>query len=237
MTEQKRGGSNKYTRIYALGPDRVQQIDTMLIKNTTAEEVARVITEDWGFYADERPALTKQITRYRTEYIDASLKARADHAEKTQQGRLMVQLRTDQLNVLEDMLDVIIVQKGRINKALELEEKMPIIQATVKFELKLLFDMYKLYSQIQLETGVLRRAPKTISGSFHLDEEAGMLQFEAEMRTNSDLRKAIKDVIQILEGEFESVPDDDRNNRGPELPCLERTVRDRKGGPDDKSSS
>ena len=213
--EQKRGGANKYARLYALGPDKLQKIDVMLIKGETATEVGRVITEEWGFYADELDALIKQITRYRTEEITSKIGALAEVASNSHRGRSLVAMRTDQLDVMADQVDLIEVQKARINKAMGQELQMPLLLSTIKYELRLLMDMYKQYAALQLETGLLRRAPKVVSTSFHFDEETGMLAFEAEIRTNSEARKATKDIMEILEGEYKVVPNSD--DRGKKL--------------------
>jgi len=76
-------------------------------------------------------------------------------------------------------------------------------------------EMYKQYATLQLETGLLRRAAKQVSGHFHIEEETGMLSFAADIRTNTELRKATKDIMGILEGEYEVVSSSD--DRGEEL--------------------
>lgn len=219
--EQKPGSANKYARIYALSPDRKNQVDAMLLKSIPAIEVAKHIIEVWGLYAGEEDALAKQLTRYRTEYIDANLAARAQNAARTEKGRLMTQIHSEQLVVLDEMFELIQAQKMRINKYLELEENSPFPFNAVKFEMKTLVDMYKLYSQLQLETGILQRAKKHVSGHFHIDEEAGMIEFEAEINDNAELRKATVDIMKILEGEYEVVTDSNQPDRGTQLSCLE----------------
>lgn len=216
---QKRGGANKYARLYALGPDRLDRINMMMMQDTTIAEVADVICDEWGFYADEREALEKQLQRYRLEQIDSNLAARARNAERTDTGRRLVQYREEQLDIMKEMRDGIAVQKRRINKFLDREENLPIPLNAVKFEMKLYVDMLKEYARLQLETGLLRRAPKQVSGSFHIDEENGTLEFEAEIKTNAELRRATRDIMEILEGDYEVV--DDGDHRGTELPRTE----------------
>lgn len=203
--------NNKYARIYALGVDRVAQLDTLLLKGETTTDVATLIQTEWGAMPGvAASALERQLRRYRRE-IDVKVAARQEVALRDNKSLLAVAHQVEQIDVIEDMNSLIHTQKIRINRLLDHEASMDLSEgllSDVKYEMQQLISMYKLISTLQLETGLMRRAPKTVSGMFSYDDDTGRFEFEAKIEDHKALTKATSEVMQILEGSFTDVTND-----------------------------
>lgn len=200
--------SGKYARIYALGVDKVAQVDTLLLKGTTASELAVIIQNDWGDMQDlSISAVERQLRRYRRD-IDVKVAARQEVALRDDKTLLAVTRQVEQIDVIEDMNSLIHTQKIRINRLLEHEASRELSEgllSDVKYEMQQLIAMYKLISTLQLETGLMRRAAKTVSGMFSYDDDTGRFEFEAKIEDHKALSKATSEVMQILEGTFTDI--------------------------------
>lgn len=200
--------SGKYARIYALGVDKVAQVDTLLLKGTTASELAVIIQNDWGAMQDlSISAVERQLRRYRRD-IDVKVAARQEVALRDDKTLLAVTRQVEQIDVIEDMNSLIHTQKIRINRLLEHEASRELSEgllSDVKYEMQQLISMYKLISTLQLETGLMRRAAKTVSGMFSYDDDTGRFEFEAKIEDHKALSKATSEVMEILEGTFTDI--------------------------------
>ncbi|MEK0324433.1 MAG: hypothetical protein QQN63_01910 [Nitrosopumilus sp.] len=203
--------SGKYARIYALGVDKVAQVDTLLLKGTTASELAVIIQNDWGAMQDlSLSAVERQLRRYRRD-IDVKVAARQEVALRDDKTLLAVTRQVEQIDVIEDMNSLIHTQKIRINRLLEHEASRELSEgllSDVKYEMQQLISMYKLISTLQLETGLMRRAAKTVSGMFSYDDDTGRFEFEAKIEDHKALSQATAEVMQILEGTFTDITDE-----------------------------
>lgn len=203
--------SGKYARIYALGADKVSQVDTLLLKGTVAGDVATLIQGEWGAMQDlSFSAIERQLRRYRRD-LDIKVTARQEVALRDNKTVLAVSRQVEQIDVIEDMNSLIHTQKIRINRLLEYEASRELSEgllSDVKYEMQQLIAMYKLISTLQLETGLMRRAPKTVSGMFSYDDDTGRFEFEAKIEDHKALSQATAEVMQILEGTFTDVTED-----------------------------
>jgi hypothetical protein len=149
-----------YMALKALGTDIVLQIDEKLIAGETGRMVA-----DWlqkgGLLPDvKREALIRMIERYRgTEVREKLVKRIAD----AQSGKSLITI-VRRATALEELEGIARIQRKRVDKMLALEEGKPMLITATSNEIRMLKEILVDLGHMQLETGVIVRAPKTVKG-------------------------------------------------------------------------
>ena len=149
-----------YVALKALGTDIVLQIDEKLIAGETGRMVA-----DWlqkgGLLPDvKREALIRMIERYRgTEVREKLVKRIAD----AQSGKSLITI-VRRATALEELEEIARIQRKRVDKMLALEDGKPMLITAASNEIRMLKEILVDLGHMQMETGVIVRAPKTIKG-------------------------------------------------------------------------
>jgi hypothetical protein len=149
-----------YVALKALGTDIVLQIDEKLIAGETGRMVA-----DWlqkgGLLPDvKREALIRMIERYRgTEVREKLVKRIAD----AQSGKSLITVAR-RATALEELEEIARIQRKRVDKMLALEDGKPMLITAASNEIRMLKEILVDLGHMQMETGVIVRAPKTIKG-------------------------------------------------------------------------
>jgi hypothetical protein len=149
-----------YVALKALGTDIVLQIDEKLIAGETGRMVA-----DWlqkgGLLQDvKREALIRMIERYRgTEVREKLVKRIAD----AQSGKSLITIAR-RATALEELEEIARIQRKRVDKMLALEDGKPMLITATSNEIRMLKEILVDLGHMQLETGVIVRAPKTVKG-------------------------------------------------------------------------
>lgn len=168
--------SNKFQNLKSLGEDRLHEIDSRLVSGEPCSVIAQTIQNEWGKLKDIKPAsLKKTLERYRETELRERTLARIAEAQRGQAIKT-VQKR---LNALEEMEELVKKQVLVFDKVLMRESQLPegIVLKDRRDEARLLKDMIVDLGRLQLETGLLARAPKTIKG--HMTSPDGEVrQFE-----------------------------------------------------------
>lgn len=197
--KQNTGPASKYERLLSLGEQRVTQIDMALHKGTPASEVTRMIQEEWGEFKDVKPGtLKKQLERYRAEYLDTNIVAAMKLEERNPARARKTIERMKSFDVMEELLKLAKIQRKRIKKVMLHESPMPILLNNIKYELKTYLDILGKYAELSLETGLIRRAPKQITGIVGLvsaEDTSGLLDFEAEIKGRDEVRLVLSEII------------------------------------------
>ena len=149
-----------YVALKTLGTDIVLQIDEKLIAGETGRMVA-----DWlqkaGLLKDvKREALIRMIERYRgTEVREKLVKRIAD----AQTGKSLITVAR-RATALEELEEIARIQRKRVDKMLALEDGKPMLLTATSNEIRMLKEILVDLGHMQLETGVIVRAPKTVKG-------------------------------------------------------------------------
>ncbi len=149
-----------YVALKTLGTDIVLQIDEKLIAGETGRMVA-----DWlqkaGLLKDvKREALIRMIERYRgTEVREKLVKRIAD----AQTGKSLITVAR-RATALEELEEIARIQRKRVDKMLALEDGKPMLITAASNEIRMLKEILVDLGHMQLETGVIVRAPKTVKG-------------------------------------------------------------------------
>lgn len=210
MAEQKTGSAGAYSRLFALGDERVAIIDGMLARQDAADEVAALIQKEWGEFTDVKTStLVRQLNRYRAQNIVPKLllAMSAKQTDSEAVGKAYKAL-VERLDVMAELQDLIGVQKSRLTKALERESLLPVLMSGTQNEIKLLADLLTKLGDIQLETGALKRANKTVSANHqNPDGSVNSVQLKIEYSESEAQRfsDTMAEFVNFIDGEFENV--------------------------------
>lgn len=158
MTE-KQGSAIK--RLKALGDDVLSIVDSRLTAMEPASHIAKWLQEERGVLLEiKQTSVKKMLERYRYGELRNKVMTRIKDAH-THVPIATVQKR---LNALDELEDIVRIQRGRVDKMLLLEADKPILLKTTTDEIHLLKDALVDLGRMQMETGVLARAPRTFKG-------------------------------------------------------------------------
>lgn len=140
----------------------IDEVDKRLLAGETPNTVAAWLQEEVGVFKElERGSLKKNLERYRA----ADLKDRVLGDIKANTKGLNVSVLAKKIVAIEEMEGLVEIQKGRLAKALMLEQKTGgILIKTASDEVTRMMSMLSELGKLQLETGVMIRAGK--KGSF-----------------------------------------------------------------------
>jgi hypothetical protein len=151
-----------FQKIQSLPGKRREQLDDMLLKGIVASEATRIIQAEWKIWLDEKPAtIKKRLERYRS----SELKKRLVEQVAGATGGLRAATLAQRINAMDELEVLVGQQKVRFSKILQVESKSDsFLLKSATDEGRLLKEMLVELGRLQLETGVLHRAPKKVTG-------------------------------------------------------------------------
>jgi len=225
--------ANKYAPIRSMGADKVDRMEVMLVQGMSCPKVAKKIQDEWKLLQDIKTGtLTKQILRYKKEVLDSKLHSKllikTTEDNKDTKGTDVKQYKTvikttTKLDVIDALEDLILLQNHRVAKVFTMEESLPTLMGTLRYELKELRDMIKQLSDLKFDLGLVKRQPKKIVGSIDLhspevlEDEDVLSKMLADKGAMDDattevfaaLEAMVKEAGEIEDGEFtDCVPTD-----------------------------
>jgi len=163
-----------FKRLQELGDEVVEQVDQMLNGGETPTRVAKWLQGELGLLTDlKESSLKKNLERYRSKDLKKRL---YETVVDLHRGKSVAGIQR-QLIALDGLNDAALIQKSRVEKILAKEGQLPvgILLKQASDEMRLFKEMLVELGKMQLETGVMRRAPKTTTGST-FDPETGQEQ-------------------------------------------------------------
>jgi hypothetical protein len=141
-----------------LGPERAAELKSLLLQGKPVRELVPIVQNEWKLFEDKKPGTVQtMLYRYSRGVVKQEAVARVLAAASSSKH-----VRVTSLEELQDLCEK---QKRRLGRALELEEKMNgVLTDQATNQIRLLSDMLKNLALLQLETGLLPRAPKTVKG-------------------------------------------------------------------------
>lgn len=153
-----------FRKLHDLGKETVAEVDRRLLAGDSPANVAAYIQDELGGLKDlKRGSVKKNLERYRA--TDLKNRVIGDIVERVT-GSNTAELGKKIL-AYDELAHLALVQKGRLEKLLVKESSLPagtVIQQA-SLEARLLKDILTELSRVQLEIGVLPRAPKKTSGA------------------------------------------------------------------------
>ena len=190
-----------YHRIYALGPERLAIVDDLLIKGVASNEVARMVQQSWQVHTDVKLfTIRKTLDRYRSDVLGPRVKAfTKKHAHSDYHSQEASRLYM-QLDVLDELQQLYEAQKIRIGKGLTTEKSLGgVLLSSLRDELLAAIKMLETIADIQMETGVVKRAPKYVRGAL-VNEDGAMSQFLLQESTDPAVTNLINQALDIIRG-------------------------------------
>lgn len=194
----------KFSRLAALGDERLRAIDGYLLAGDSPAKIAEVIQRDWGEFEDVQPGtLSKQIARYRAAVIEPRLVEVTGRAQE--KGVSVFRAARDlrgNIDVMKELEGLIEMQLARVQKAYEMERDKPLLMDMVSREVAPTLALLKELGGMHLEVGVLRRAPKTIKGSMRPSSDGFGVEFDATESSDEVFRLTMGRAVEIIEGTY-----------------------------------
>ena len=187
-----------FKKLKELGETTVQQVESRLLSGEGTTSVARHLKHELGAFPDlKEDSVKKNLDRYNAKVLKPRvLKEISDRAKGKSASGLQAQL-----NAMDEMTDLVDIQRGRLDKVLVVESKMTgMVAKHVTNEVRLLKELLVELGKLQLDTGVMRRAPKTVTGHMHNPASGEISEF-TWTEEQEDLYKQLETVPQ-LEGEI-----------------------------------
>jgi hypothetical protein len=192
-----------FKRLKALGADAMAEIDERLSQGQTPTAVTKWMQSEKNWLPDMKEgSLKKTLDRYLQKEVRPRALARLSEANR----KVPLAAVQKRMNAMERLADLVDTQALRLDKVLKREKDLPagMLLGDVKHEARLLKDMLVDLGRLQIETGVLARAPRRMTGTllnpngevteFTWTEEAEQLYAEigAEYRVLGDVDKEAK---------------------------------------------
>lgn len=153
-----------FKRLAELGVETVAIVDQRLLTGDTPSNVAAWLQNELKVFLDIKlSSLKKNLERYRAiDLKDKVIEDIKNQVLPTNTAKLF-----KSLSALDELTELVSIQKSRFQKVVVRESQMPngLLLKQVSDEGKLLKEMLVELGKLQLETGVLARAPKKVSGS------------------------------------------------------------------------
>ncbi|QIG66796.1 hypothetical protein EVB27_127 [Rhizobium phage RHph_TM16] len=164
----------RFSEIRSLPQDVQTEIDNRLNNSIPAREIV-IWLQDEGHLTDKNPAsLKKMLERYKGSDLLDKNRALVLDATKGMSAPVLAK----KLNAMTELNDLCVIQRARVDKMLLTEGKNDaLVLKQTSEEIKLLKENLVALGNLQLETGALRRAPKTVSGTM-VTEDGQATTFE-----------------------------------------------------------
>lgn len=179
-----------YAKLFALGDEKIEAITKLLKRGESAVKVASVIQVEWKELTDMKlGALAKTLSRFKASHVDGTvLKELAAHAV---QSKLSV---IQKVETMEELAALIFAQKARIQKLAEKEAALPpgIVLNSLTDQIYLMNKLLENMAKLQLETGIIKRAPKNVTGELVKDpDDPNVVKFR--------ITDEVKDAMLLIE--------------------------------------
>jgi hypothetical protein len=198
----------QYKTLTGLGQAKLDIIESMLIKNTSAPKVVAKIQEEWKLLTDMKPGtLQKQLVRYKKDKITPHLHSKVLIPSDTKGTEDKVDTLTiftpvdKRIDAHTALTELVEMQMMRMQKLYNKEHGAPLLFDAMRKEMGLMKDLLNQLSDLQFDLGLLKKvAPiqKHLIGSFSMtDTEVQQLHVESK-EDNEQLAIATQKVIEIF---------------------------------------
>jgi hypothetical protein len=161
-------------RLKDLPEDVREKAAQALIGGEAAIKVVEWLQGEKKVLTDIKPqTLRKMLDRYRSTDLRDNVFTRISIAS----ANIPVNVIVKRINSMTELEELVEIQKKRVQKLLDMEDKTSkLVLKNTTEEIKVLQGLLVQLGFLQLETGVIQRAPKTIRGSV-VDPQGGVTEF------------------------------------------------------------
>lgn len=152
------------SRIKNLPPAVFEKMREQLLGGKTAKEVGKWLVEIKAM-SDLKP---ETVEKYVSHYVMNGLRNElAEALDRPSERGLAGKTIVKSLLVIEEMTELAIKQKARVAAAMSKEKpELGLLMGTVSSEIDRFQRLLESLGRLQMDTGLLARAPKTLAGTF-----------------------------------------------------------------------
>lgn len=188
---------NKYKRINDLPEDKRAALDNMFYEGVAVAKIVSVMRDGWGLFRDiKEQTLIKFLYRYKWDVIDKNLAVRTSSLEDRKDT--LLQAVVEDIEVLNEVAQLVHVQKTRVRKLLERERDMPMLFNQLGGEMKTLAAFVQQYADLSFDLGKLRRVPTTTF--IHQEGPDAIVQSEGreEVMFSIEATRKVEDAAKVF---------------------------------------
>ncbi len=200
--------NRKFKRIMELPAEHKEILHGMFAEKKAVSEIVAVMQE-LGHFKDVKPGtLSQYMYRYKWEVVDKQIVVQAELMRKDTRAKLLAEV-TQSFDVLQEVAELITVQKGRVGKLLNREKDMPMLFNSLGGEMKTLAGFVQQYADLSFELGTLKKAPQvtkiTKDGDVTLVESEGREHVQFNVQDAQKVEDAARAFFAALEGDNEEL--------------------------------
>lgn len=187
-----------FAKLHTLPKETVAHVESRLMEGDSPMAIANWLQNDMGQFLDMKPAtLKKNLERYRSVDLKDKVVSGILGANK---GKSVSTL-AKQVSALNEITDMVMIQRARVEKLMVSEAKMTgLTMKTLSDEMRLFKELCSELGKLQLETGVLARAPKKLTGSV-TDPGTGEVRTFSWSEENDLAMKTIEAAVNAIPSE------------------------------------
>jgi len=183
----------------------ILQIDFMLNNSERLEDIVEVIQKKFNKKTHtSNQYLSKRLSLYKRNILQPKIFTQIQDVDVYKE---LLALKT-KVDSMKEFTVLVLTQKKRLERALKLELIAGVSERYARQEVKLMADILEKLAKLQMETGILPRAPRVVSGEFEFDEQdPSKITYqvtESFMKALDDIETEYKDItddlIQIPQG-------------------------------------
>lgn len=167
-----------FKKLQDLAGDITQEIDKRLLNQEPCSQIAAWLQDEKKVLLDLKPgSLKKMLERYRQTALRKKVIQQVADIQFTKSTTLIAK----KVNAMEALNELVLIQQSRFQKVYMLEVATPDpdkpLRADVSVEMAALKEMLVKLGHLQLETGVLPKAGKTVRGT-SVEPDGTVKEFE-----------------------------------------------------------
>jgi len=185
------------SKLLELPPNKLNEVDALLRDGVSALKVAKKIHEEWGLVQGvNRTTLHRYLLRYvRNVVRKRTVEEITERALAVNRQRATTHV-VQNLNVIDEVERLVVEQKERVEAVARNERKtgrpQGMLLKMVTEEMRFLKDLLVELGRLQLETGIMSRAPKHMTGT---------LVGPDGRETHFDWTEEQEELYRVIEGE------------------------------------
>jgi len=181
-----------FTKLHTLPKEVVAQVESKLLAGESPLAVANWLQVDMQVFKDMKvPTLKKNLERYRA--VDLKDKVVSDILGANK-GKSVAGL-AKKVSALEEITDMVMIQRARVEGLMVKEKQMSgLTMKALSDEIRLFKELCSEMGKLQLEMGILARAPKKLTGSVS-DPETGIVRNFSWSEENDLMMKTIEATV------------------------------------------
>lgn len=206
-----KASKSPFKKIYDLPQPTRVALDAMFADGVGVPQIVKNLQEGMGVFKDVKPAsLVKYLYRYKWEVADKQFAMKVVKLQESKHGEAIISSAVESLNALEEVAQLVIVQKARVKKLLDQENKMPALFGTLGGELRTLSGFLQQFTNLSFDVGHMTKVASVTkvtapNGNVTTVEQIGSRLATRAPEEQNELQLAASEFFNVLEGEFTNV--------------------------------